>query len=383
MKDNYQNHEEQMGLQLINIPYEEQLKQKKGIVEKLIKDVTKVNVKVNDCIGMSNPYHYRNKIQVVVGYKGGKIISGLYKENSHEIIPITSNIIHDQVADAIIKSITTILTKLKIPAYNEDTKTGLIRHILVKRGFKTNETMVVIVTSSDVFPGRNNFVKALREAHPNITTIIQNTNPRSTSIVLGNNEFVLYGKGYITDILCGLKFTISAKSFYQTNPIQTEVLYNKTIEYAGLTGNEVILDAYCGIGTIGLIASKYAKEVIGVEVNRDAIKDAIHNAKNNDIKNATFYCEDASTFMVELAEIKRKIDVVFLDPPRAGCDQKFLESLVKLNPNKVVYVSCDPNTLARDLYYLVNKQYKIKYIQPIDMFPHTKHVESVVLLVRN
>jgi 23S rRNA (uracil1939-C5)-methyltransferase len=380
--DVLENDESQIGLQLINLPYVEQLIQKKQMVENLIRNITKIDTKVNDVIGMDDPYHYRNKIHVVIGNQAGKIISGMYQENSHTIIPFESSVIHDVKADEIINSITRILTKIKIPAYNEDTKIGLVRHILVKRGLKTNQTMVVIVTSSDIFPGRNNFVKALREVHPEITTIVQNVNSRSTSIVLGNNERVLYGKGYITDILCGLKFNISVKSFYQVNPIQTEVLYNKAIEYAEFTGNEVILDAYCGIGTIGLITSKHVKEVIGVEINRDAIKDAINNAKNNNITNARFFCADASTFMKELVENKQKVDLVFLDPPRTGCDKKFLESLVKFKPKKIIYISCDPSTLARDLYYLVNNQYKVIKIQPIDMFPHTKHVECVVLMSR-
>ncbi len=370
------------GCGLQHLSYAEQLAYKKKNVEDLIKNIVKINIPVNSVLGMDEPYHYRNKVQVTVtsGNKGS-IMGGLYQENTHKIIPINSCLIHDEKADEIINSIKRILTKMHIPAYNEDRRVGLVRHILVKRGFKTNQTMVVIVVSEDMFPGRNNFVKALRDAHPEITTIIQNTNSRSTSIVLGDKERILYGKGYIEDLLCGLKFNISAKSFYQVNPIQTEVLYNKAIEYANLTGNETVLDAYCGIGTIGLIASLKAKEVIGVELNKDAVNDAIHNAKNNHITNELFYCADASQFMIDLVESKKSIDVVFIDPPRKGCDEPFINALIKLKPKKVIYISCDPNTLARDLAVLKN-HYKILEIQPVDMFPQTSHIECVVLLVR-
>lgn len=382
MKDKCNTKEALGGLQLQHMPYSEQLKYKKKMVTDLIKNVTKINTSVEDVLGMENPYHYRNKVHVVItSTKKGEIIGGLYEEKSHKVIPIESSIIHDQKADEIINSIKKILTKLRIPAYDEDRRTGLIRHIVVRRGIRTDQTMVIIVTSSDVFPGRNNFVKALREAHSDITTIIQNTNSRSTSIVLGEKERVLYGKGYIEDYLCGLKFKISAKSFYQINPLQTEVLYSKAIEYADLKGTETVLDIYCGIGTIGLIASQKVKEVIGVELNNDAIKDAIQNAKNNQISNARFYCADASTFMNDFTLNNKTIDVVFIDPPRKGCDESLLKSLLKLKPNKIIYISCDPSTLARDLSFLKN-DYQINKLQPVDMFPQTNHVESVVLLVR-
>ncbi len=373
--------ETNMGLQLVNIPYDSQLKQKQNQIENLFKENIKGTYKVNEIIGMSNPDHYRNKVHVVIGSnKKGKIIGGMYQENTHRIIPIESSVAHDKKADEIINSIKKILTDFKVSAYNEDSKSGLVRHILVRRAIKTNQTMLIIVTSSDMFPGRNNIVKTIRKVHPEINTIIQNINSRSTSVILGDKERVLFGKGFITDILCGLKFNISPKSFYQVNPIQTEILYDKAIECANLTSNDVILDAYCGIGTIGLIASKKVKEVIGVEVNNDAVKDAIKNARNNNIGNTRFYCADASLFMIDLIQKDKKVDVVFLDPPRSGCDDDFLRSLIKLNADKVIYISCNPETLVRDLKLLVNHNYKLKYIQPVDMFPHTVHVENVVLL---
>ena len=258
----------------------------------------------------------------------------------------------------------------------------------MKRGFATGQIMVVIITGSPVFPSRNNFVKALLKEHPQITTIIHNINDKRTSMVLGEREKVLYGKGYIEDILCGKKFRISAKSFYQVNPVQTEVLYKKAIEAAGFTGKEYVIDAYCGIGTIGMVASDYVDEVIGVEFNRDAVRDAIGNAKANNIKNIRFVCDDAGKFMVKLAAAAQRDksvrlpDVVLMDPPRSGSDEAFLSSLVKMNPKTVVYVSCNPVTLERDVKWLEKKGYKAKGVWPVDMFPATEHVESVCLLTR-
>ena len=266
--------------------------------------------------------------------------------------------------------------------YNEDTGKGFLRHILVKRGFATNQIMLVLVTGTPVFPSKNNFVKAILKQFPEITTIVQNINPYRTNLVLGDNQKVLYGKGYIEDILCGCRFRISPKSFYQINPVQTEVLYGKAIEFANLKGNETVLDTYCGIGTIGIIAAKNgAGNVIGAELNGDAVRDAIVNARANNLKNIRFYKADAGEFMREAADEDEKPDVVFMDPPRAGSDRKFLDSLIKMSPKKVVYVSCNPETLARDLAYLTqNSPYKAQKIQPVDMFPHTAHIETVVLL---
>jgi 23S rRNA (uracil1939-C5)-methyltransferase len=247
--------------------------------------------------------------------------------------------------------------------------------------------MVVLVLGSPILPSKNNFVKALRAKHPEISTVIINVNDKKTSMVLGDKESVIYGKGFINDVLCGCIFKISPKSFYQVNPVQTEKLYSKAIELAGLTGKERVLDAYCGIGTIGIIASKKAADVIGVELNKAAVKDAIVNAKINDIKNIRFYCEDAGDFMVKYADEiitqgKESVDVVFMDPPRAGSDEKFMSSVVKLAPKKVVYVSCNPETLARDLQYFKKHGYEAKVAEAYDMFPFTGHAEVVVALER-
>lgn len=366
------------------ILYSEQLKKKLTDVKALIGkycDVTGI-------VGMDNPYNYRNKVHAAFDItKRGEIISGVYKEGTHEVVSVEYCQIEDAKADEIIGDIRGMLRSFKIKTYDEDTGYGLLRHVLIRRGFTTNEIMVVLVLGSPILPSKNNFVKALRAKHPEISTVVINVNDKKTSMVLGDKESVIYGKGYINDVLCGCTFKISPKSFYQVNPVQTEKLYSKAIEMAGLTGKERVLDAYCGIGTIGIIASKQAGDVIGVELNKAAVKDAIVNSKINNIKNIRFYCEDAGDFMVKysdeiLTQGKEGVDVVFMDPPRAGSDEKFMSSVVKLSPKKVVYVSCNPETLARDLQYFNKHGYKAEVAEAYDMFPFTEHVETVVLMSR-
>ena len=369
------------GCQLQNLSYPEQLEFKQRKVEKLLKRFCTVE----QIIGMKTPYHYRNKVQAAFYTdKKGKIISGVYQSGSHHVVGIDSCPTEDVIADKIIVAVRKLLPSFRMTTYNEDTGKGFLRHILVKRGFATNQIMLVLVTGTPVFPSKNNFVKAILKQFPEITTIVQNINPYRTNLVLGDNQKVLYGKGYIEDILCGCRFRISPKSFYQINPVQTEVLYGKAIEFANLKGNETVLDTYCGIGTIGIIAAKNgAGNVIGAELNGDAVRDAIVNARANNLKNIRFYKADAGEFMREAADEDENPDVVFMDPPRAGSDRKFLNSLIKMSPKKVVYVSCNPETLARDLAYLTqNSPYKAQKIQPVDMFPHTAHIETVVLLSR-
>ena len=361
----------------MHLPYKEQLKKKQKMMEELLKGICPVR----PIIGMENPYHYRNKVHAVFGHdRKGNPISGVYKEGTHQLVPVETCMIEDQKADEIIGTIRGMLKSFKIRTFDEDTGFGLLRHVLVRRGFATGEIMVVLVTASPVFPSKNNFVKALRQKHPEITTIVQNINGRSTSMVLGEKEQVLYGKGYIEDVLCGLRFRISSRSFYQVNPVQTEILYGKALELADLKGNETVLDAYCGIGTIGLIASKKAGKVIGVELNEDAVRDAIQNAKRNDIKNVQFYCNDAGKFMVNMAARGEKADVVIMDPPRSGSTGEFINSVAVMAPEKVVYVSCGPDTLARDLKLFKAKGYQAKEAWPVDMFAATEHVETVVLM---
>lgn len=365
------------GCQFQGVPYEEQLKKKKKEVSKLLKTCGEVK----PIIGMKDPYYYRNKVHAVFGRdRKGNVISGTYEAKTHRIVNIEECMIEDKKSGEIIRTIRGLLKSFKIRTYDEDTGYGLLRHVLVRRGFTSGEIMVVLVLSSPILPSKNNFVKALRKEHPEITTVVLNVNDKKTSMVLGERDIVLYGKGYIEDTLCGCVFRISPQSFYQVNPVQTEVLYGKAIEFARLTGKEKVIDAYCGIGTIGLIAAKHAKEVISVELNSEAIKDARINAKRNNINNVKFYNADAGKFMVSMAEAGESADVVFMDPPRAGSDEAFLSSVVKLNPKKVVYVSCNPETLARDLKYLTKHGYGVKEIQPVDMFCFTEHCECVVAL---
>ena len=369
------------GCQLQNMSYPEQLKYKQNKAERYLKRFGKIL----PIIGMDNPYHYRNKVQAAFyTSRNGKIISGVYQSGSHNVVGIDSCQIEDELADKIIVGVRKLMPSFKMTTYNEDTRRGFLRHILVKRGFATNQVMLVLVTGKPMFPSKNNFVRAIREKFPEITTIVQNINPYQTNLVLGDRENVLYGKGYIEDILCGCRFRISPKSFYQINPVQTEVLYSTAIKYADLKGDETVLDTYCGIGTIGIIAAKNGSgKVIGVELNGDAVRDAIVNAKANGLKNIRFYKGDAGDFMRAAADEDEKPDVVFMDPPRAGSSEVFLDSLIKMSPKTVVYVSCNPETMARDLRYLEQKsKYRARKIQPVDMFPHTNHIETVVLLSR-
>ena len=366
------------GCQLMNMSYPEQLRFKQAKVNKLLGGFHRVlPVK-----GMANPFHYRNKVQAAFGTtRGGEIISGVYQSSTHNIVKVDSCLLEDEKADEIIVTVRRLVKSFKLGVYNEKIGAGFLRHVLVKRGFATNEIMVVLVTGTGVFPSKRNFVKELLRLHPEITTVIQNINNKYTSMVLGEREEILYGKGYIEDMLCGCRFRISAKSFYQINPVQTEFLYGTAVKFAGLTGKERVIDAYCGIGTIGLVAAASgAAEVIGAELNPDAVSDAKINAKLNGVENAEFICADAGEFMLAMSEQGEKCDVVFMDPPRAGSDKKFLSSLVKLAPEKVVYISCNPETQQRDLYYLTKNGYEVKKIQPVDMFPYTSHVETVVLL---
>lgn len=367
------------GCQLQNLTYPEQLEWKNRLCIKLLGQFAHVE----PIIGMESPYHYRNKVQAAFGTtRAGRIISGIYQSSTHNIVAVDSCMTEDKAADKIITDTRKLLADFKMTAYNEVTGRGFLRHVLVKRGFATNEIMVVLVTGTPVFPARSNFLRALLKLHPEITTVVQNVNDRFTSMLLGPNEKTLFGPGFITDVLCGLKFRISAKSFYQINPVQTEVLYGKAMEFAGLTGRETVIDAYCGIGTIGMIAAKTAGQVLGVEVNRDAVRDAIANAKLNNMKNIRFICADAGEFMVDMAQNGEHCDVLLMDPPRAGSDRAFLSSAVTLAPKRIVYVSCNPETLARDLHFLTKRGYRVEKIQPVDMFPHTNHVETVCLLTR-
>ncbi len=367
------------GCQLLSLPYEEQVKRKQRMVEELLGPFCKVE----PFIGMEEPRHYRNKVHAVFGLdRKGQPVSGVYKAYSHEIVPVDSCLLEDQRADAIIVTIRSLLKSFKIKTYDEDRGYGLLRHVLIRTGHVSGQILVVLVTVSPVFPSKNNFVKALRERHPEITTIVQNVNDRDTSMVLGTRDIVLYGRGYIEDTLCGKTFRISPQSFYQINSVQTEKLYRRAVDYAGLTGKETVLDAYCGIGTIGMIAAEHAGKVIGVELNPDAVKDAVRNAKANGVTNIVFYEQDAGKFMTQLAARGEKLDVLFMDPPRSGSSLEFLEAVGQLKPERIVYVSCEITTQVRDLKVLQQKGYKVVKGVGVDMFPHTNNTESVVMLTR-
>lgn len=365
------------GCQLLHMDYEKQLKKKKELAAGFLKEFGKIE----RIIGMEKPEHYRCKVHAAFGRDArGNTISGVYREGTHTIVPVDKCLLENEKADDIIRTIRGLLKSFKIKTYDEDTGYGLLRHVLIRVGYKTGQIMVVLVLGSPVMPSKNNFVKALRKEHPEISTVVVNVNDQRTSMVLGSKEQVIYGKGYIEDELCGMSFKISSKSFYQVNPAQTEILYQKAIECAGLTGKESVLDAYCGTGTIGMIAAPKARSVTGVELNRDAVRDAIEGARQNGLSNVRFYQADAGDFIEEMATAGEKVDIIFMDPPRTGSSEKFLSALVKMKPKKVVYVSCNPETLARDMKYLCGKGYRMKRGMAVDMFPWTNHVEVIIMM---
>ncbi len=368
------------GCQLQGMSYPQQLHWKQEHVEQLLKQFHPVS----PIIGMENPLHYRNKVQAAFGCdRGRNIISGVYQTGTHQIVPVTSCMIEDEKADEIIQTIRGMLKPFRLTTFDERTQQGFLRHVLVRRGFSSGEIMVVLVVGTTFFPSKKRFVAALREKHPEITTLVTSLNPNFTSMVLGSREEVLFGPGFIEDTLCGCVFRISARSFYQINPVQTEKLYQTAIDFACLTGTETVIDAYCGIGTIGLVAAKHARQVLGIELNRDAVRDAISNAKRNDTQNIRFICADAGEQMRRMASAGETADVVFMDPPRAGSDEAFLSSVCVLSPKRIVYISCNPQTQQRDLRYLTRHGYQVSKIQPVDMFPFTEHVETVALLTKN
>ena len=369
------------GCPLLGLDYAEQLKQKEEKVRALVGKYGPVH----PIRGMEQPYHYRNKVisTFATGF-GGKLTSGIYAANSHKVLPVESCLLQDEVLDKTMQAVRAAANACRYQPYDEDKGTGLVRHCLLRRGVATGQVMVVLVTAQPVLPGAKNFVKALlaeaAQRGVTVTTVVQNVNSRKTSVVLGEAEKVLYGKGFILDTLCGKTYAISPRSFYQINHAQTEVLYGLAVEAAKLTGKEVVLDAYCGIGTIGLTAADHAKQVVGVELNRDAVQDAIGNARHNGVKNARFFAADATRWIGEAAAAGEKADVIFMDPPREGSTPEFLASVARMAPKRVVYVSCNPVTLARDLATLTKLGYKAEGFTPVDMFPHTEHIETVCAL---
>ncbi len=368
------------GCNLMHLEYSKQLEYKQEKVKNLLHKFASLDFEVSPTLGMKEPYNYRNKIQVPVGKnKKGEIVTGFYSENTHKIVPHLDCLVEDKRAEEIILAFKSLMKKYHIEPYDEDKQTGLIRHIIIKTSYHFNQIMVVLVTSQDEFKGRKNLAKELVDKCNNITCVVQNVNPRKTNVILGEKQRVLYGLGKIKDSIFGLEFLISAKSFYQTNPIQLEVLYKTAIDLAQLEKTDNILDAYSGTGTIGLCASKYVNKVTLVELVKDAYIDGLKNKEINNIENAEFINQDCTKYLVENKD-NVKFDVIFMDPPRKGSTKEFLDALINIRPKKVVYISCNPVTLARDLKYLLN-DYEVKKVIPVDMFPHTSHVETIVLLI--
>jgi len=367
------------GCQMQNLSYTDQLKWKQSQVNKLLGSFCKPK----RIIGMKDPYHYRNKMQRAFGVtRGGKPVSGIWQSTDRRIAVCDDCLLEDPIAGKVAEAVRKLLPAFKLSCFDPKSGKGFLRHILVRKGFQTGEVLVVLVGASPVFPQKASFGKALKKACPEITTLLFSVNDKEKNLLLGEKMETIFGEGYIEDRLCGLTFLISPRSFYQVNPVQTEVLYKKALELAALTGKETVLDAYCGVGTIGLAAAGKAAWVVGVELNRDAIKDAGKNAKKNGIENVTFVCADAEEYLREAANQDAKVDVAFLDPPRAGSSKGFLQALIKITPKKIVYVSCNPVTQARDLRILTKAGYKVGEMQPVDMFPFTHHVENIAVLTK-
>jgi len=371
------------GCQLQELDYNVQLEIKANKVSNDIKRIGKLeNVVVHKVIGMDEPYRYRNKAQIPIGIDNNKIAIGFYKKGSHNIVDTNSCMLQHNISDKVIEIVRNYMLQFNIKPYDSKSKKGEIRHILTKISFKTLDTMVVIVTNTKNLSYKEELISRLKADIPNLKSVVHNVNNKITNQIMGQKSTVLYGEGRIIDYISDLKFNISPKSFFQVNPTQTEVLYKTALEYANLKGNEVVFDIYCGIGTISLFLAQKAKQVYGIEIVDQAIKDAKENARINGIDNVEFYNGNAEDIFPKLYKKGIKADVVVVDPPRKGCDESVLETIVKMKPQKVVYVSCNPSTLARDLKYLDENGYKAEEVQPVDMFPQTMHVETVVLMSR-
>ena len=371
------------GCQLQHLSYGAQLKFKKNRVEDCLKRIGKLEGFIlHDTIGMDNPYRYRNKVQIPVGSKDGKVAIGFYAQRSHDIIDMDSCLIQNETADRVIGIVRRWVDRHNIEAYDEQRSSGTLRNIMVREGFRTGEVMVVMVTRTKQLPHWEELVAALKDGIPGLKSVIQNINPKQTNVILTDECVTLWGSNTISDYIGEFRFNISPLSFFQVNPVQTEVLYSKALEYAGLTGNETVFDAYCGTGTITLFLSKKAKKVYGVEIVPQAIENARINAEQNGVENAEFIVGEAEKVIPDLIKQGVKADVVVVDPPRKGCGIELLEAIAGIAPKRIVYVSCDPGTLARDLGILKELGYETKEVQPVDMFPMTGHVECVVFMSR-
>lgn len=374
------------GCKLQHSTYKEQLNFKFERVKDCITKIGKLDESIVQFpLGMDEPWRYRNKVQLPIGMVNGELKIGFFAPRSHEIIDMETCLIQDEIADKVVGITRSWIKKNNIKPYNIDGKydeTGILRHIMIRRGFTTNEVMVVLVTNGSKLPNKDEFISLITENIPGIKSIVQNINSKPTNVILGQECITLWGESTISDYIGEFKFNISPLSFFQVNPIQTEVLYNKALEYAGLTGDETVFDAYCGTGTITLFLSQKAKKVYGVEIIPQAIENANINAKENNANNVEFFVGESEVVIPDLINKGIKADVVVVDPPRKGCDVKLLNAITNIDAKKIVYVSCDPSTLARDLAILEGNGYKTVKVQPVDMFPHTAHIENVALLIK-
>ena len=371
------------GCNLRHMNYPKTLEIKRDIVQNLVNKNLKIDLQVKDTIGMENPFNYRNKAQYPVGLnKEGKPIIGVFANRTHEVIETNKCMIQNKQSEKIAKYICEFADKNNISVYSEETRKGLIRHIVIKVGIKTNEIMCILVLNGKEINNEQKLIKELVINFPNIKTIVKNINTKNTNVILGKENITIYGDGYIYDKLGDYTFKISPLSFYQINPVQTEKLYNLALEKAELTGNEILLDLYCGIGTIGIFMANKAKAVYGIEIIEDAIKDAKENCKINNISNAKYYAGDTEKLLADLIEKEKIIpDVIVVDPPRKGLDKTTIENIKKIKPKKVIYISCNSSTLVRDLSYLI-ENYEVQEIQPVDMFPFSHHIENISILIR-
>ncbi|WP_340006656.1 23S rRNA (uracil(1939)-C(5))-methyltransferase RlmD [Paenibacillus sp. FSL K6-0276] len=386
------------GCQLQHMDYTAQLAWKRQLVVDNLERIGKLQVSggggdagtdqtegilVRPTLGMDEPWRYRNKAQVPIGVTEGGLVGGFYARGSHRIIDMETCLIQHEDNDDVVRKVKEIGRKRGITAYDEESGKGILRHVVVKKAFRTGEIMVVLVTNGERIPHLDEWITEIRREIPAVTSICQNVNTKQTNVIFGDTTRTLWGNDVIYDYIGDVKFAISARSFYQVNPAQTEVLYGKTVEYAGLTGNETVIDAYCGIGTISLFLAQHAKQVYGVEIVREAIEDARANATLNSMDNVVFEVGASEDVIPNWKEQGITADVIVVDPPRKGCDPRLLETILAMKPERVVYVSCNPSTLARDLRVLEDGGYKTVEVTPVDMFPHTVHVESVALLVRD
>ena len=369
------------GCQIQELDYQKQLDIKTNEVKQVISRIGKLDdVVIHDTLGMEHPFRYRNKAQFPIQKKDNMPVIGFYKKKSHDLISTDECIIQHEVNDKIIKIIKTYIRAYNVSIYDEKTHKGLLRHVVTKVGFTTGEVMIVLVANGKKLPYLKELASVLKENIPGFKTLVVNVNTQKTNVILGKENIVAYGDGMIRDYIGELVFEISPLSFFQVNPLQTEVLYNKALEYANFGENDTVFDIYCGIGTISLFLAQKAKKVYGIEIVEDAIKDAKRNAKINNMDNVEFYVGKAEEVVPKMYKEGKRANVVVVDPPRKGCDEKVLDTIVSMEPDRVVYVSCNPSTLARDLAYLNERGYKCHEIQPVDMFPHSVHVENVAWL---